>query len=52
MISESTLRSPYETRLKLVQETVTTYSPLEDAAARELAIHILHALNSIPEKMR
>ena len=52
MISESTLRSPYEIRLKLVQETLRAYSPLDDAAARDLAVHVLHALNSIPEKIR
>ncbi|HUE34229.1 MAG TPA: DUF6307 family protein [Mycobacterium sp.] len=52
MISESTLRSPYEIRVKLVQETLQAYSPLDDAAARELAVHVLHALNSIPEKIR
>lgn len=54
MLSDSTLRSPYEIRVKLVQETVQAYSPLDldEAAARELAIQILNALNSIPEKIR
>jgi Family of unknown function (DUF6307) len=52
MISESTLRSPYEMRVKLVQETLRAYSSLDDAAAHELAVHVLHALNSIPEKIR
>jgi Family of unknown function (DUF6307) len=52
MISESTRPSPYEIRLRLVQETLTKYSPLEDAAAGEVAVHVLHALNSIPEKVR
>jgi hypothetical protein len=52
MISKSTLLSPYEKRLRLVQETLTTYSPIDDAAAGELAVHVLHALNSIPEKLR
>jgi hypothetical protein len=52
MIPEATLRSPYETRVKLVQETLRTHSKLDDAAAGELAVHVLHALNSIPEKVR
>jgi hypothetical protein len=52
MISESTLRSPYEIRVKVVQDALSAHSPLDDAAARELAVHILHALNSIPEKIR
>jgi Family of unknown function (DUF6307) len=51
-MSESTLISPYEKRLSLVRETLRTHSPLDDAAAGELAVHVLHALNSIPEKLR
>jgi Family of unknown function (DUF6307) len=50
--SGSTFRSPYEKRLKLVQETLRKYSSLDDAAAGELAVHVLHALDSIPEKIR
>ena len=50
--SGSTFRSPYEKRLKLVQETLRKYSSLDDAAAAELAVHVLHALDSIPEKIR
>ena len=52
MISETTIRSPYEIRVKLVQEAVSAHSPLDAAAAHELAVHVLHALNSIPEKIR
>jgi hypothetical protein len=54
MISDSTLRSPYEIRVNLVQETLRAYSPLDldEAAARELAVRVLYALNSIPEKIR
>jgi hypothetical protein len=52
MISESTRPSPYEQRVSLVRETLMKYSPLEDAAAGEVAVHVLHALNSIPEKIR
>ena len=52
MKSGSTFRSPYEKRLKLVQETLRKYSSLDDAAAAELAVHVLHALDSIPEKIR
>jgi Family of unknown function (DUF6307) len=52
MASKSTVLSPYEKRVKLVQETLTTHSPIDDAAAGELAVHVLHALNSIPERIR
>ena len=52
MIPGTTLPTPYENRLKLVQDTMATYSVLDEAAAGKLAVHVLHALNSIPEKIR
>jgi hypothetical protein len=52
MTTKSTYRSPYEIRVNLIQETLRKYSSLDDAAARDLAVHVLHALNSIPEKIR
>jgi hypothetical protein len=44
--------TPYEVRLELVKDTLVAHSTLDEKAAGELAIHVLHALNSIPEKMR
>jgi hypothetical protein len=52
MASPTTLRTPYDIRLELVADTIKTNSKLADKAASELAVHVLHALNSIPEKMR
>jgi Family of unknown function (DUF6307) len=52
MASPTTLHSPYIQRLDLVKDTITAHSKLGDKPARELAVHILHALNSIPEKIR
>jgi Family of unknown function (DUF6307) len=52
MGSKSAILSPYEKRVKLVQDTLTEHSALDDAAAGELAVHVLHALNSIPEQIR
>jgi hypothetical protein len=52
MPTKSTLRSPYEIRVDLVEETLKANSSLDGAAARELAVHVLHALNSIPETVR
>ena len=52
MITESTLRSPYKSRVKLVQETLQANSPLDEAAARQLAVQVLHALSSIRETIR
>jgi Family of unknown function (DUF6307) len=52
MTSESTLISPYEKRVLLIQETLKSHSKIGDAAAGELAVHVLDALNSIPEQIR
>jgi Family of unknown function (DUF6307) len=52
MATGPALRTPYEIRVDLVQETLRAHSSLDGAAARELAIEVLFALNSIPEKMR
>ncbi|MEE6135034.1 DUF6307 family protein [Mycobacterium sp. 050128] len=52
MVSRSTLISPYEKRVRLVKETLKTHSKIDDAAAGELAVHVLDALNSIPEQIR
>ena len=46
------VRTPYVQRLELVTDTIRAHSKLGDKAASELAVHILHALNSIPEKVR
>jgi hypothetical protein len=52
MTTDSKLRSPYEVRIDLVQETVKANSSLDDDAARKLAVQVLLVLNSIPEKIR
>ena len=52
MTSSTQLHTPYARRLELVADTIRTHSKLKDKAADDLAVHVLHALNSIPEKMR
>jgi Family of unknown function (DUF6307) len=52
MASPTTLRTPYDLRVDLVKDTITTHSKIGDKAAGELAVQVLHALNSIPEKIR
>ena len=52
MASPTTLRTPYHTRLDLVRDTITAHSKLDDDVAGELAVEVLHALSSIPEKVR
>lgn len=52
MTTSELVRTPYERRVQLVQDTITSRSKLKDDAAKELAVHVLHALDSIPERMR
>lgn len=52
MASPTTIRTPYELRLELVSDTIKAHSKLADKAASELAVRVLHTLNSIPEKIR
>jgi hypothetical protein len=52
MSSPTALRTPYDVRVELVRDTIKAHSKLGDKAASELAVHVLHTLNSIPEKIR
>ena len=52
MSSLTTFRTPYEIRVQLVTDTISAHSKLGNDAAGKLAVHVLDALNSIPEKMR
>jgi len=52
MVSPAKFRTPYEIRVDLVKDTIVAHSKLSDKAAGELAEHVLHAISSIPEKMR
>lgn len=47
-----TVKSPYEIRVERVRDTVRANSKLDDKAATALAVHVLHALDTIPEKVR
>jgi Family of unknown function (DUF6307) len=52
MATPTMIRTPYLHRLELVTETIKNHSKLGDKAASELAVHVLHVLNSVPEKVR
>ncbi|WP_197420032.1 DUF6307 family protein [Mycobacterium sp. NAZ190054] len=52
MASPTPFRTPYEKRVELVQNTIKDHSKLGDKAAGDLAVRVLHILDSIPEKMR
>jgi hypothetical protein len=42
----------YQQRVKLVQDVVKAHSGLDDKVAHEIAVDVLHALDTIPEKVR
>lgn len=44
--------SPYQNRLKLVEEVLTAHKKVDATTASDLAVQILHAIDSIPEKVR
>lgn len=50
--STATFTPRYEQRVKLIQDVVRNNSTLDDKAASELAVHMLHALDTIPERLR
>lgn len=52
MAALTTFRTPYEIRLQLVTDTISAHSKVNNDAAVKLAVHVLAALNSIPEKVR
>jgi len=52
MSSSSTYVSVYEQRVKLVAEAMRVHSELDEKAAVGLAVHVLYALDHIPEKVR
>jgi Family of unknown function (DUF6307) len=52
MAHGTTLRSPYDNRVQLVHDALTTYSALDHEAAGKLAVQVLRALDSVPEKVR
>ena len=44
--------SRYNRRVRLVHDVVQAHSQLDDAAAAQIAVHVLHALDTISEKVR
>ena len=44
--------SQYERRMKTVTDIVLAHSKLTNTVAKELAIAVLHALDTIPERIR
>lgn len=44
--------SRYEQRVTFVQDTLRKHSKLDDKAARKLAVHVVYAIDHIPEPTR
>lgn len=50
--TEKIILSQYEARVKTVTDIVLAHSKLSNKVAGVLAVHVLHALDTIPEKVR
>jgi len=44
--------SLYEQRIRLVAHALMQHSKLSEKDAADLAVHVLHAIDHIPEKVR
>jgi uncharacterized protein DUF6307 len=44
--------SLYDLRVKLVQQALRNHSDLDDKTSFDLAVHVLDAMDHIPEKAR
>jgi hypothetical protein len=51
-ITVKTYISLYEQRIRLVANALTQHSKLSEKEASDLAVHVLYALDHIPEKVR
>ena len=52
MTAPKVFESKYFHRVHIVQDALTKHSKLSEKAATELAVHVLHALDTIPEQVR
>jgi hypothetical protein len=52
MTSNGTYVSLYDLRVRLVQKALQDHSELDDKTSFDLAVHVLDALDHIPEKAR
>ncbi|BAP97322.1 MULTISPECIES: DUF6307 family protein [Mycobacteroides] len=52
MDSTITFQTPYEKRVELVVQALMASSTLDNDVAQIAAVQVLHALDSVPEKIR
>lgn len=51
-MTTTTYTSAYERRLKMVEDVLKGRTELGGKASRDLAVHVLRALDHIPERVR
>jgi hypothetical protein len=51
-MTDTTFVSRYEQRVRFVQDVLQKNSKLDDEAARDLAVQVVHAIDHIPEPTR
>lgn len=52
MATTTSYVSLYDQRIQLVADALMQHSKLKEKAAVDLAVHVLHAIDHIPEKVR
>lgn len=52
MTSSTAFISRYDRRVTRAQEVLKQHTKLTDAECREIAVRLLHTLDTIPEKVR
>jgi hypothetical protein len=50
--ANSIYTSLYDQRVQLVADALERHSKLDEKTAAELAVHVVHAIDHIPEKVR
>jgi hypothetical protein len=50
--ANSIYTSLYDQRVQLVADALERHSRLDEKTAAELAVHVVHAIDHIPEKVR
>jgi len=52
MATDTVYISLYDQRLRLVADALVQNSQLDEKVAHDLAVHVLYAIDHIPEKLR
>ncbi len=52
MTTEAAFASRYDQRVRLVRDVLKENTKLSDTACQDLAVRLLHTMDTIPEQMR